>query len=207
MACPRLRVRVSTLVEVAHRASPRAEAISLDSPCALLRRRRWHGKPADAASTSAAAAPETEGVNFWRADALPANDAIDKQMPAPLRPAMLNFLISPLVGAVDVFWVGRMGACGAPPPRVRRTRCSRARSGSSRSCPPSSRRWWRKPPPPGTPRRSARATGEAIFVASLVGFFGMLLLTFMQDRALSIVGIVPGSPTATQAGPSPAGAR
>jgi putative MATE family efflux protein len=46
-----------------------------------------------------------------------------------------------------------------------------------------------------------RATGEAIFVASLVGLFGMLLLTFMQDRALSIVGITPGSPTATQAGP------
>jgi len=46
-----------------------------------------------------------------------------------------------------------------------------------------------------------RAVGEAIFVASIVGLLGMFLLTGMQDRALSVVGIVPGSATAVEAAP------
>ena len=50
-------------------------------------------EPADAEPALAAAAPETEGVNFWK-DALPANDAIDKQILKLFIPAMLNFLIA-----------------------------------------------------------------------------------------------------------------
>ena len=47
-------------------------------------------------------------------DAIPRNDALDKVILGLFVPAVLNFLIIPLVGAVDVSWVGRLGTQGAP---------------------------------------------------------------------------------------------
>ena len=42
-------------------------------------------------------------------EVLPRNDETDKLIMKLFIPAVLNFLIIPLVGIVDVFWVGRMG--------------------------------------------------------------------------------------------------
>ena len=57
---------------------------------------------------TSSAIPGRTLASYWR-DALPANDALDKQILKLFVPAMLNFLIIPFVGAIDVFWVGRMG--------------------------------------------------------------------------------------------------
>ena len=40
---------------------------------------------------------------------LPCGDELDKRIVTLAIPAVANFLILPLVGAVDTFWVGRMG--------------------------------------------------------------------------------------------------
>ena len=40
--------------------------------------------------------------------AFPCGDALDKQIARLSGPAVLNFLVNPLVGAVDAFWVGRL---------------------------------------------------------------------------------------------------
>ena len=40
---------------------------------------------------------------------LPRGDALDKTITKLAVPAVLNFLILPLVGTVDTFWVGRLG--------------------------------------------------------------------------------------------------
>jgi len=61
----------------------------------------------DADADAAAAAGGTATLKtqtFWQG-AMPANDAIDKQILKLFIPALLNFLVIPLVGAVDVFWV------------------------------------------------------------------------------------------------------
>ena len=157
-------------------------------------------EPADAEPAPAAAAPDTGAVNFWK-DALPANDAIDKQILKLFIPAMLNFLIIPLVGAVDVFWVGRMGSAVALAAQGAANQVFQSAFWIISFVPSIIAPVVAKAAASGDTEEVQRATGEAIFVASLVGLFGMLLLTFMQDRALSIVGITPGSPTATQAGP------
>ena len=191
---PTSRVRVSTLSTTARR---RVAAASTPRPAAAA---VAMAEPADAEPALAAAAPETEGVNFWK-DALPANDAIDKQILKLFIPAMLNFLIIPLVGAVDVFWVGRMGSAVALAAQGAANQVFQSAFWIISFVPSIIAPVVAKAAASGDTEEVQRATGEAIFVASLVGLFGMLLLTFMQDRALSIVGIVPGSPTATQAGP------
>ena len=57
-----------------------------------------------------AARERARGVGAWVSpDAIPRNDALDKVILGLFVPAVLNFLIIPLVGAVDVFWVGRLG--------------------------------------------------------------------------------------------------
>lgn len=139
-------------------------------------------------------------VNFWK-DALPANDAIDKQILKLFIPAMLNFLIIPLVGAVDVFWVGRMGSAVALAAQGAANQVFQSAFWIISFVPSIIAPVVAKAAASGDTEEVQRATGEAIFVASLVGLFGMLLLTFMQDRCLSIVGIVPGTPTAVQAAP------
>lgn len=39
----------------------------------------------------------------------PSNDALDKRIYKIALPCIANFAINPLIGAVDLFWVGRMG--------------------------------------------------------------------------------------------------
>jgi putative MATE family efflux protein len=185
---------VSTLSTTARR---RVAAASTPRPAAAA---VAIAEPADAEPAPAAAAPETGAVNFWK-DALPANDAIDKQILKLFIPAMLNFLIIPLVGAVDVFWVGRMGSAVALAAQGAANQVFQSAFWIISFVPSIIAPVVAKAAASGDTEEVQRATGEAIFVASLVGLFGMLLLTFMQDRALSIVGITPGSPTATQAGP------
>lgn len=46
----------------------------------------------------------TSSVSKW-----PSNDALDKRLIKIALPCILNFAIAPLVGAVDLFWVNRMG--------------------------------------------------------------------------------------------------
>ena len=126
-------------------------------------------EPADAEPALAAAAPETEGVNFWK-DALPANDAIDKQILKLFVPAMLNFLIIPLVGAVDVFWVGRMGSAVALAAQGAANQVFQSAFWIISFVPSIIAPVVAKAAASGDTEEVQRATGEAIFVASLVGF-------------------------------------
>ena len=45
-----------------------------------------------------------EEVGLW-----PCNDELDKRIISVALPCIANFAVSPLIGAVDLFWVGRMG--------------------------------------------------------------------------------------------------
>lgn len=53
---------------------------------------------------SAGGADETEVLSIW-----PKFDELDKRMIKIALPCIANFAINPLIGAVDLFWVNRMG--------------------------------------------------------------------------------------------------
>ena len=48
---------------------------------------------------------EDEKLSIW-----PQNDELDKRMMKIALPCIANFAINPLIGAVDLFWVNRMGS-------------------------------------------------------------------------------------------------
>lgn len=60
------------------------------------------------ASTSDSATISASTTTTAKVSILPSGDALDKLILKIALPAVLNFLIGPLVGAADTFWVGRM---------------------------------------------------------------------------------------------------
>lgn len=65
-----------------------------------------------AAESSAEMPPKEELVAAApapRLQSLPCGDALDKRILTLAAPAMVNFLILPLTGATDLFWVGKIG--------------------------------------------------------------------------------------------------
>lgn len=52
--------------------------------------------------------PEADDVVFANSSAWPCGDALDQRIAKLALPAVLNFVMYPLVGAADTFWVGRM---------------------------------------------------------------------------------------------------
>jgi len=68
------------------------------------------GKKCDTAlcAVTAAAAPPSKVVESAPLGPFPCGDAFDRRVLTLALPAIVNFAILPLVGAVDTFWVGRM---------------------------------------------------------------------------------------------------
>lgn len=130
-----------------------------------------------------AAVVKEETVNYWR-DAMPANDAIDKQILKLFIPAMLNFLIIPLVGAVDVFWIGRMGSAVALAAQGAANQVFQSAFWIISFMPSVIAPVVAKAAANGDSEEVQRAVGEAVFVALFVGLCGMALLTGKGDGAL-----------------------
>ena len=55
-------------------------------------------------NTSHSTTSEEEVLSIW-----PKGDALDRRMMKIALPCIANFAINPLIGAVDLFWVNRMG--------------------------------------------------------------------------------------------------
>ena len=208
-ATPSARAPRSRLVRSASSAAVREVVTEEEEDPGAERARAEADDDASDASSSTGALPRDppgapsatdEPPNHWR-DALPANDAIDKQILKLFVPAMLNFLIIPLVGAVDVFWVGRMGSAVALAAQGAANQVFQSAFWIISFVPSIIAPVVAKAAASGDDEEVQRAVGEAVFVASLVGLFGMALLTAFQARALGVVGVVAGSPTAVEAGP------
>ena len=99
-------------------------------------------------------------------------------------PAMLNFLIIPLVGAVDVFWVGRLEDA-----------VSLAAQGAANQVFQSA--FWiisfipsvvapvvAKAAAGGNKEELSKKIGEGIFCAAVVGAMGMIFMYTMRERCL-----------------------
>ena len=119
--------------------------------------------------------------------ALPCADALDKRIFTLALPAVVNFAILPLVGAVDTLWVGRMGDA-----------LTLAGQGAANQV--FSSAFWiisflpsvvtplvAKAAGSGNMEEVRDRVGEAFFLGSLLGLLGMGLLSFFPDQFLSTV--------------------
>ena len=131
---------------------------------------------------------------------LPCGDELDKRIISLAVPAVANFMILPLVGAVDTFWVGRMGNA-----------LSLAGQGAANQVFQSS--FWIISflPSVVTPLVATAAgsgdleavrerIGEAFFLGTILGLIGMTLLSVLPNYALSTV-LPIGSPARVFAEP------
>ena len=119
--------------------------------------------------------------------ALPCADALDKRIFTLALPAVVNFAILPLVGAVDTAWVGRMGDA-----------LTLAGQGAANQV--FSSAFWiisflpsvvtplvAKAAGSGNMEEVRDRVGEAFFLGTLLGLFGMALLTVFPEHFLSTV--------------------
>lgn len=88
-------------------ASSRARARALHG---LHRQRRAAPRAMAAASAASVAEPEAETNRPRWHGVLPfGGDKLDKEILGTALPSIANLAVIPLVGAVDTFWIGRMG--------------------------------------------------------------------------------------------------
>lgn len=133
-------------------------------------------------STGIASDAKTRKTWNW-----PNGDDFDKRILSIALPAILNFAILPLVGAADTFWVGRM-------------KNALALAGQGAANQVFSSAFWiisflpsvvtplvAKAAAAGDTEKVQDSVGEAIFVGTIMGALGMLLLTVVPDFVLKFV--------------------
>ena len=144
--------------------------------------------------------PASKPVPIIKNRIFPCGDALDRKIIDIALPAVANFMILPLVGAVDTLWVGRMGNA-----------LSLAGQGAANQV-FSSSFWIISFLPSVVTPLVAKAAGagdkeavkerisEAFFIGTLLGLFGMLALSIFPGYALSSV-LPAGSPARVFAEP------
>ena len=157
---------------------------------------------ADGFSLKSAAvnSPVATQVSTKKIGTFPCGDELDQKIVKLALPAVANFMILPLVGAVDTFWVGRMGNA-----------LSLAGQGAANQVFQSS--FWIISflPSVVTPLVAVAAgsgdqeavrerIGEAFFLGTLLGLVGMVFLSALPNYALSSV-LPMGSPARVYAEP------
>ena len=126
------------------------------------------------------------------ARALPRRDALDARVANVTVPQIASLAVFPLVGAVDTFWIGRMG--DAP---------SLAGMGAANTAfstlffvvaviPQLTAPLVASATASGDADAAARVVGEAVFVACALGLVGTAALSIWPARALSLV-LPPGA--------------
>eukprot|EP00929_Paragymnodinium_shiwhaense_P056698 TRINITY_DN28381_c0_g3_i1.p1 TRINITY_DN28381_c0_g3~~TRINITY_DN28381_c0_g3_i1.p1 ORF type:complete len:642 (+),score=110.34 TRINITY_DN28381_c0_g3_i1:69-1994(+) len=119
--------------------------------------------------------------------AAPCGDDLDQRIAAIALPSVLNFLIFPLVGAVDTYWVGRMGSALAlagqgAANQVFSTVFWFISFLPSVTAPLVARAW-----AAGDKEAVRRQICEALFVAVCLGVVGNAILLLFSERVLSLV--------------------
>ena len=134
-------------------------------------------------------------------EVLPRNDETDKLIMKLFIPAVLNFLIIPLVGIVDVFWVGRMGDAGALAAQGAANQVFQSAFWIISFIPSVVAPMVARAAAGGDKAELQNKIGEGIFCAFIVGLFGMTVMGCLRNPALGLVGLDPVSATGIQAAP------
>ena len=122
---------------------------------------------------------------------LPRFDALDKIIVSLWLPALANFFIIPLVGAVDVFWVGRTGDPAALAAMGAANQTFSSAFWIISFLPSLVTPLVAQAAARGDQGKLQRQVGEAVFVASLAGLAGTALLAGSPMPALGLAGVQP----------------
>eukprot|EP01041_Mallomonas_annulata_P001801 gene1801-3493_t len=136
-----------------------------------------------------------EKINMW-----PCGDDLDKRIIGLAMPAILNFAVIPLVGAVDTFWVGRMSNALALAGQGAANQIFSSLFFISSFLPSVVTPLIAAAVGAGDSESVRKRVGEAVFIASLLGIFGSVCLYGFPHKALSLV-LSPGAPALQYAQP------
>lgn len=124
---------------------------------------------------------------------LPRFDSLDRKILLISLPAILNFAINPLVGAIDLFWVGRMSSALALAGQAAANQVYSSAFWMISFLPSVTTPLIAKHYAAGDELRAQDTLRQALFLAALLGAAGSAFLLLRSDLALSAV-LAEGSP-------------
>ena len=159
---------------------------------------RWPPKPLAHRSEQAEARGEPAGRPRWR-EALPnGGDALDRHVLGVALPSMVNLAVIPLVGAVDTFWVGRMGDALALAGQGAANQCFFSVYFLIAFIPTITAPLVAKAAGSGNTKAAAERVCEALFLANVLGFIGTIFLVASPQSVLGLV-LPAGAPATAYA--------
>jgi len=142
--------------------------------------------------------PAAATVPRWR-DALPnGGDELDRHVLGVALPSMVNLAVIPLVGAVDTFWVGRMGDALALAGQGAANQCFFSIYFLISFIPTITAPLVAKAAGSGDANAAAERVCEALFLANALGLIGSILLVASPQTVLGLV-LPAGAPAAAYA--------
>lgn len=144
---------------------------------------------------------EIQNKGFLAKEWIPKGDELDRKIMGLWVPAIANFLLIPLVGAADVFWVGRMGEVTSLAAQGAADRVFSSAFWTISFLPSLVTPLVAKAAAAKDTEEVQRLVGEAIFVAIVVGLAGMLFITQMPGLVLGVAGVTPGTAVFALAAP------
>lgn len=164
------------------RLQPAVLLLSLLVPCTALRGAAARSGGAVACIDSAV----QHRVPRWR-DALPRGDELDDRILSVALPSIANLAVIPLVGAVDTFWIGRMGDALALAGQGAANQVFFSTYFLIAFIPTITAPLVAKAAGGGDIDGAARRVCEALFLANVLGALGTALLVLFPAAPLSVV--------------------
>ena len=125
-------------------------------------------------------------------------DELDKKILGVTLPSIANLAVIPIVGAVDTFWIGRMGDALALAGQGAANQCFFSTYFLIAFIPTITAPLVAKAAGSGDIESAATRVAEALFLANVLGLIGTLLLCFRPGAFLSVV-LPAGAPAAEYA--------
>ena len=133
----------------------------------------------------------------WR-QAVPGNDVLDKEILGVAVPSIANLAVIPLVGAVDTFWIGRMGDALALAGQGAANQCFFSMYFLIAFIPTITAPLVAKAAGSGDQNAACERVCEALFLANVLGVIGSLILVLRPSLVLNLV-LPAGAPAAPYA--------
>lgn len=138
--------------------------------------------PSNSSNNDSTKHPQHPDVSIW-----PQNDEMDKKIIKIALPCIANYAINPLVGAVDLFWVGRMGNALAIAGQSAANQVFSSTFWLASYLPSVTATLVSKEHAKGDQEGVQAAVCQAIFIALILGTLGTALVLMKPDLVLSTV--------------------
>jgi Na+-driven multidrug efflux pump len=137
------------------------------------------GGGGDDAAAVAALSKKSEQVKAW-----PCGDALDRKLIKIALPCIANFAINPLVGAVDLFWINRMGNTLAVAGQAAANQIFSSAFWLTSFLPSVTATLVAKEHAKGSEEGVQDAVSQALIVGTMVALFGSAVVLSRPDRLL-----------------------